>query len=71
MLNAEYTAVHKLKIRELSEVPSVLRSHVWQLHSRYITEKTPIQLTTVIQYVNALPNELIAVLLRSWVLRVA
>jgi len=70
MLNAEYTAVHKLKIRELSEVPSVLRSHVWQLHSRYITEKTPIQLTTVIQYVNTLPNELIAVLLRSWVLRV-
>lgn len=71
MLNAEYTAVHKLKIRELFEVPAVLRSHVWQLHSRYITDKTPIQLATVIQYVNALPNELIAVLLRSWVLRTA
>jgi hypothetical protein len=71
MLNAEYTAVNKLKIRELFEVPSVLRSHVWQLHSRFITDKTPIQLATVIQYVNALPNELIAVLLRSWVLRVA
>jgi len=70
MLNAEYTAVNKLKIRELFEVPAVLRSHVWQLHSRFITDKTPIQLTTVIHYVNTLPNELIAVLLRSWVLRV-
>jgi hypothetical protein len=65
----EYCAVHKEKSKVFLDVPIPLRTPVYQLHGIYLNSLRPKNLTlkmpVVIQYMNNLPTEGQAALLRS------
>ena len=54
MLAYAYTDVQKLKTKSFQDLAFALRPHVYALHGQYLKTSSPIQIDTVIRYVNSL-----------------